>query len=40
MPLHAIFFQIESDFTGIFVNLKMTAEAQKAMNITCSHKDN
>ena len=40
MPLCEIFFQLESEFNGIFVNLKLTAEGQEAMNITCSHKDN
>ena len=35
-----IFFQAESDISGIFVNLKPTTEDQEAMNITCSHSDN
>ena len=40
MPLHEIFFQVESDFNGIFVNLKPTTERQEATNIMCSCKDN
>ena len=34
-----IFFQFESDFNGILVNLKSTTD-QEAMSITCSHNDN
>ena len=39
-PLHEMFFQVENDFNGIFVNLKPTTEGQEAMYITCSHIDN
>ena len=38
-PLHEIFFQVDSDSSGIFMNLKSTTEGQEAINITCSHKD-
>ena len=38
-PLHVIFFQVKSNFSGIFVNLKPTTEGQGAMNMTCSHND-
>ena len=38
--LHEIFFQVESDFNGIFVNLKPTTEGKDVTNITGSHKDN
>ena len=38
MPLLEIFFQVESDFNGIFVNLKPTTERQEATNITCSSR--
>ena len=31
--------QIQTNFNGIFVNLKLTTEGQEAINITCSHKD-
>ena len=31
--------QIQTNFNGIFMNLKLTTEGQEAMNITCSHKD-
>ena len=40
VPLHEIFFQAQSNFNGISVNLKWTTEGQEAMNIMCSHKDN
>ena len=39
-PFHEVFFQVESDFNGVFVNLKPTTEGQEAMNITSSHNDN
>ena len=31
--------QIQTNFNGIFVNLKLITEDQEAINITCSHKD-
>ena len=31
--------QIQTNFNGIFVNLKLITEGQEAINITCSHKD-
>ena len=31
--------QIQTNFNGIFVNLKMITEDQEAINISCSHKD-
>ena len=31
--------QIQTNFNGIFVNLKLITEGQEAINIKCSHKD-
>ena len=31
--------QIQTNFNGIFVNLKLITEGQEAINITCCHKD-
>ena len=31
--------QIQTNFNGIFVNLKLITEGQEDINITCSHKD-
>ena len=31
--------QIQTNFNGIFMNLKLTTEGQETMNTTCSHKD-
>ena len=32
-------FQVQTNFNGIFVDLKPTTESLEAMNITCNHKD-
>ena len=37
--LNPCFIPIQTNFNGIFVNLKLITEDQEAINITCSHKD-
>ena len=32
-------FQVQTNFNGLFVNLKLITEGREAVNITCSHKD-